>query len=129
MAEDKYQNITDEQLKVMVHSKPSGGYLSESHKEEIQELEKRNRKKEEKIESQFSKSIRWGKIAAIAAIVGIILMITQILLSIYQYNIQKSQTARPLQPPKQNSQQSTKTQANEPPSKYASPMNTSPKNK
>ncbi len=62
---------------------------------------------------QFTKSIRWSKIAGIAAILAVALTLSQLGFSIYQYISEQSKKKQEIQQPKQNNQRPTKIQENQ----------------
>ncbi len=74
----------------------------------ISEIDKREKLEEAKTNAQFSRNLFWSRLAGIGAVVGIVLMIVQILLSIYQGKPSEGHDAPQVQQPMQNSQQTTK---------------------
>lgn len=79
MSESEFDRFSDTKLKDMLQQ----GYQLDYRKKILAELEKRNQKKDYEIKSQVSKTIYWGRVAAIAAIVAAVFAIAQLVLSIY----------------------------------------------
>lgn len=76
----------------------------------ISEIDKREKIEEANTNAQLSRNLFWSKIAGIGAIVGIVLMIAQILLSIYQDKSSKGYDAPQVQRQVQDSQRPTRNQ-------------------
>lgn len=103
MTPEEINKLSDSDLLVIVNLYNK---IGDDYELAVREYCRRQELKENENKKQLSVSIHWSKIAGIAALIGLVLMIVQILISIFQYTSPKNND--PLQSQNQNSQTPTK---------------------